>query len=270
MALEITLHTPPVVPLEAGVISPDRLAGLNASQIASLPVLHGNEPAAVGDFFRVRGSGADEIRLEGDLSRCKWIGHRMSVGRLVVTGPVGRHAGAEMRGGELEVLGAADDWAGAEMTGGRLIIHGQAGHNLGSAYRGSRAGMQGGEILLYGDAGDEAGQGMRRGLIAIGGRSGDFTGAYMLAGTIIVLGEMGWRAGAGMRRGSIISLCPVRLLPSFGFACIYRPTFLRLYLRYLNALGLAISTAQVEGRYQRWSGDCLDLGRGEILFWNGE
>jgi formylmethanofuran dehydrogenase subunit C len=125
--------------------------------------------------------------------------------------------------------------------------------------------MRGGEIVVHGNAGAEVGNGMRRGLIGIGGNSGDFTGVNLLAGTIIVLGELGWRSGAGMQRGSIVSMRPARLLPTFAFACVYRPVFLRLYLDHLRALGLPITGAFRDGRYARWSGDLVDLGRGEML-----
>jgi formylmethanofuran dehydrogenase subunit C len=106
---------------------------------------------------------------------------------------------------------------------------------------------------------------MRRGLIAIGGNSGDFTGVNMLAGTIIVLGQLGWRSGAGMKRGSIISMDDAQLLPTFTFACTYHPTFLPIYLQHLRSLGLPIDDRQINGTYRRWSGDSVELNRGEIL-----
>ena len=68
-----------------------------------------------------------------------------------------------------------------------------------------------------------------------------------------------------MRRGSIVTMAPATPLATFVFSCIYRPPFLRLYLRRLRALGLDVSDEQLEGRYARWSGDGLDLRRGEIL-----
>ena len=151
------------------------------------------------------------------------------------------------------------------MTGGRIVIRGNAGHMVGAPYRGSRVGMRGGEILIFGNAGSEVGSGMRRGLIAVAGDSGDFTGVNMLAGTIAVLGRLGWRPGAGMRRGTIVSMHPAELLPTFSFACTFRPVILRLYLPYLRGLGLPITEAQVQGSYQRWCGDAIELNRGEIL-----
>jgi formylmethanofuran dehydrogenase subunit C len=58
---------------------------------------------------------------------------------------------------------------------------------------------------------------------------------------------------------------PMRMLPTFNFDCVYRPTFLRIYLRQLVQLGVPVTDAQINGSYKRWSGDMVELGRGEIL-----
>jgi formylmethanofuran dehydrogenase subunit C len=265
MSIKLTLKTAPTVPLEAEVIAPDKLAGLSEAEISALPVQYGNQKAELGEFFQVTGTGNDEVEVEGDLSRVKLIGAGMTGGRLVIHGEVGMHLGATMHGGEIVVEGNAGDWVGAEMLGGRVIVKGNAGHLVGSGYRGSKIGMQGGEIIVYGSAGNEVGGAMRRGLIAIGGDTGDFTGVNMLAGTIIVLGRLGWRTGAGMTRGSIISMHDAELLPTFGYACTYHPTFLRLYLLHLRSLGLPIDEVHLSGQYRRWSGDSVQLNRGEVL-----
>jgi formylmethanofuran dehydrogenase subunit C len=112
--------------------------------------------------------------------------------------------------------------------------------------------------------GPQAGAGLRRGLIAVAGRVDEAAGLRMLAGTIFALGGLGPRAGAGMRRGSIVTTAAAPL-GTFAFSCVYRPPFLRLYLRRLRALGLAVSDEQIAGRYARWCGDGLELRRGEIL-----
>jgi formylmethanofuran dehydrogenase subunit C len=265
MTLSLTLRDHPVMPLEAEVLCPDRLAGASREEIEALPVWHGNERTRVGEFFAVSGGGDDDVRLEGDLSRVKFVGAGMTAGRVTVAGDVGTHAGAGMRGGELHVEGDAGDWAGAGMRGGTLVVHGSAGYQLGGAYPGERAGMRGGEIVVLGDAGAQAGAGLRRGLIAVAGRVGDAAGLRMLAGTIVALGGVGRWAGAGMRRGSIVTMAPATPLATFVFSCIYRPAFLRLYLRRLRDLGLAVSEQQLDGRYARWCGDSLELRRGEIL-----
>jgi len=265
MTLTLTLHTQPAVPLEAEVITPDNMTGLTAAQVVALPVMHGNQAAQLGDFFRVEGEADGEVRLVGDLSRIKRIGSGMRGGKLHVDGDVGMHVGAGMVDGEIVVEGSADDWAGAEMQGGRITIKGHAGHSLGSAYRGSSKGMLGGEIIVHGHVGSEAGNSMRRGLIAIGGNTGEFAGVNMLAGTLLVLGELGARAGAGLLRGTLISMEPVQMLPTFIFDCVYQPNYLPLYLRHVRALGLPIHDGFITGAYQRWSGDRVALGRGEVL-----
>jgi formylmethanofuran dehydrogenase subunit C len=265
MSLALTLHTPPAVPLEADTLSPARLAGLSPDQVARRAVVHGNQAAELGEFFRISGTPDGEIHLDGDLSRVKRVGAGMSEGRIVIHGPVGMHLGAGMSGGEIIVEGDAGDWVGPEMSGGRIVIRGNAGHMVGSAPRGSTVGMRGGEIVVLGSVGNEAGSGMRRGILAVGRDAGDFTGVNMLAGTIVVVGRLGWRTGAGMKRGTIVSMEPAELLPTFAYACTYRPVFLRLYLPYLRRLGLPVTDEQVTGRYQRWSGDAVELNRGEIL-----
>ncbi len=265
MSLTLTLHTTPEVPLEAEAIRPDGLAGLGESEVSNLIVHHGNQKVPLGEFFHTAGKGDGEVRLEGDLSRVKLVGAGMAEGRLVIDGSVGQHVGAGMSGGEILVNGDAGDWVGPEMSGGRIVVKGDASHMVGSAYRGSQVGVSGGEIIVHGKAGNEVGNTMRRGLIAIGGDCGDFAGVNMLAGTIIVLGRLGWRSGAGMKRGSIVSMHDAPVLPTFTYACRYSPTFLRLYLLHLARAGLPIDDAQLDGFYRRWSGDSIELNRGEIL-----
>jgi formylmethanofuran dehydrogenase subunit C len=263
--LEIALHTRPEVPLEAESLAPQRLLGLAVAEIEKLPALHGNERCVLADFFRVQGSAEGEIVLSGDLDRIKLIGAGMTGGRMVIHGRVGAHLGAGMRGGEIVVHGDAADWIAPEMSGGRILVLGNAGHMAGSAHRGSMTGITGGEIIIRGNAGNEVGAGMRRGLIAIGGDAGDFTGVNMLAGTIIVFGQLGPRAGAGMKRGSIVAMRDTELLPTFSYACTYHPDFLRVYLLHLRSLGVAVSDESMEGPYRRWSGDSLEMNRGEVL-----
>jgi formylmethanofuran dehydrogenase subunit C len=263
--LTLTLREQPAVPLETDGLTPDRLATCRRGEVEALAVWHGNRRAQVGDFFAVSGSAGEELRVEGDLRRVKFLGAGMTAGRLTVVGDAGMHTGAGMRGGELVVAGAVADFAGVGMRGGRLVVEGSAGHHLGGQQQGERAGMRGGEILVFGDAKEQVGAGLRRGLIAVAGRVGDAAGLRMLAGTIVALGGFGARPGAAMRRGTIVAMSHVTLLPTFGFACSYRPPFLRLYLRHLRALGLPLTDEQIEGRYARWCGDGLELRRGEIL-----
>ncbi len=264
--MKLSLYTLPQVPLEAETISPGLLLGKSASEVEALPVFHGNNEMKLGDFFTViPRPGNDTVEVEGDLSKVKLLGNAMSSGRLIIHGNVGAHLGAGMTGGEIIVEGNAADWVGREMSGGHIIIKGNAGHMLGSAVRGATVGMLGGEILVHGSAGNEIGHGMRRGLIAIGKDSGDFTGVNMKAGTIVVLGQLGQRPGAGLKRGTIVSLEGAELLPTFTYDCIYRPTFLTPYLLHLRKMGFDIADDAIGGNYERWSGDSIELNRGEIL-----
>jgi formylmethanofuran dehydrogenase subunit C len=265
MSLTLTMRNAPEVPLEAEALSPERFEGMSAAQAAAVAVLYGNRRALVGDFFAIEGHGDGELRLVGDLTKVKRIGCGMSRGRIVVDGNAGMHLGVGMSGGAIIVQGDAADSVGLEMLGGQIVIMGNAGHLVGSTIRGGSVGVRGGEIIVHGNAGNETGTGMRRGLIAVGGNTGDFTGANMLAGTIVVLGQLGWRSGAGMKRGSIVSTQPADLLPTFTYACTYRPVMLRLVMAHLRERGLPVTDAHVCGRYRRWSGDAVEANRGEVL-----
>lgn len=265
MSLNLILHTLPEVPLEAELLSPDKTTGMNESALAEVKVMHGNQPARVGDFFKVTGKANGEMHLEGDLSRVKHLGAGMNSGKLIIHGNVGAHLGTGMAGGEIIVEGDAADWVGPEMSGGRIVVKGNAGHMVGSAYRGSAKGMTGGEIIIHGNVRNETGHAMRNGLIIVGGNSGDFTGVDMLAGTIIVLGEMGIRSGAGMKRGTIVSMHQAEMLPTFSYSCLYLPSYLRMLLQHVTKAGLAVNEKYFKGQYQRWCGDSVELNKGEIL-----
>jgi formylmethanofuran dehydrogenase subunit C len=265
VTLTLTLREAPSAPVRAEALSPDRLADLGQTEIERLELWHGNRRAALAELFAVSGAGGSDLRVEGDLARVAGLGAGMAGGRMTIAGRAGPHVGAGMRGGEIVVEGDAGDWAGAELQGGRLVVRGSAGRRLGGAYAGSRAGMRGGEILVHGDAGDETGAGLRRGLIAVAGRVGDAAGLSALAGTIVAFGALGAHPGAGMRRASIVAMTPPTLLPTYAPACTYSPLYVRLFLRRLRALGLPVTDDQIEGRYTRWSGDGVELRRGEIL-----
>ncbi len=127
--------------------------------------------------------------------------------------------------------------------------------------------MSGGTILVEGSAGIELGMRMRRGVIAVRGPVRDFAGLQMKGGTIVLMGGAEIRTGAWMVRGTIISLVPLRLLPTFAFACAYQPTFVRLYAKYLDSFGFRIPIGADAGSYRRYTGDTAVPGKGEILVW---
>lgn len=258
------------IPIEADRVCPDHFVGRSRAEIEALPALRGRRKTTLGDLFTVEGEDSDQIVVEGDLRHVKHIGQEMSQGKITIHGDVGMHLGAEMRGGEIVVHGNVDAWAGAHMSGGVIQVHGKAGPMLGAAYPGETRGMRGGVILIDGDAGPRAGERMRRGLIAVRGNLGEFAGARMIAGSLFVFGALGARAGAGMKRGTIVALGGVAdgLLPVFRYACSYRPSFLRYYLRRLREWGLPVTPDQMEGIFRRYAGDITTLGKGEILVYD--
>lgn len=260
--ITLTLKQQPNVPLEAEVISPDVMAELRQDAIRALPVFLGKRQVRLDEFFDVEGEASDELEVRGDASRVKWLGRGMSRGRLRIDGHAGMHLGAYMKGGTIEVTGNASDWLGAEMTGGLIRVRCNAGGQVGAAYRGSSTGMKEGIILIGGSAGLEVGMRMRRGIIVVGGPVRDFAGLQMKGGTIFLLGGGELRTGAWMVRGTIVTLQPLPLLPTFAYACTYEPTFLRLYTRHLQALGMPSPPI---GAYRRYTGDASVPGKGEIL-----
>jgi formylmethanofuran dehydrogenase subunit C len=267
--LHLRYHGTTTIPVEAECLTPDNLTGKSQAQIAALPVHYGNALAPLGDFFSVEGDSADkEILIEGDCGRVKRIGAGMASGRITIRGDVGMHLGAEMTGGEIHVYGRAGDWVGAEMRGGRIHVHGDAGNLVGAAYRGGQIGMRGGVVLIEGKAGNEVGAHMRRGLIAVGGDVGDFVGVAMIAGGVFVFGRTGPRPGAGMKRGTLaLGGDMPGLLPTFRYDCDYRPVFLSLYLRQLRAWNFPVHDRLFTGSWRRYSGDLIEMGKGEVLHW---
>jgi formylmethanofuran dehydrogenase subunit C len=89
----------------------------------------------------------------------------------------------------------------------------------------------------------------------------------MKGGTIVLMGGAEIRTGAWMVRGTIVCLKPIRLLPTFAFACAYNPTFLRLYAKSLQEKGFSIPCEERDGSYRRCTGDTSVPGKGEILLW---
>jgi formylmethanofuran dehydrogenase subunit C len=265
--IALTLKVHPTVPLEAESISPDVTASLSHDAVRALPVFLGKRQCRLDEFFEVEGAASDELLIRGDAARVKWIGCGMSRGRITIQGNAGMHLGSAMKGGTIEVTGNAADWVGAEMTNGLIRIRGNAGGQVGAAYRGSLAGMKGGTILVGGSAGLEVGMRMKRGIIVIGGLARDFAGLQMKGGTLVLLGGAELRTGAWMIRGTIVSLAAIPLLPTFAFACAYDPTFLRLYAKHLQTLGVSIPVQPKDGSYRRYTGDSSVPGKGEILIW---
>ncbi len=260
------------LPADGESLNPEILASLSATEVAGLSIPLGNTTAHVGDLFEVDGErrGRDD-RLQRRPPACPRdrAGAR-SPGTIAVRGDVGGLLGAEMTGGTIEAEGPVGDYAGAAMRGGLLRIRGSAGRSLGSAYPGGRLGMREGVILVDGAIGPGAGLSMRRGLIAVSGPSGDDLGRAMVAGSIFAFGSVGRRAGAGMKRGTLALFGfgdprEFEPLPTFAPTGRFRPHFLTIYLRRLRQWGFPVPEAAFSNAVDRYNGDLVERGQGEIL-----
>lgn len=250
--ITLSLTTQPQHALVADSVAADRFTTLSEKAIAELPMLCGGRSGQLGDFFQVRGERSSTVRVEGDLGRVEAIGTAMAGGELVIEGSVGRDLGLAM-------------------SGGRIDVHGNAGDNAGGAQPGAARGMTGGEIIVRGSVADEAGARMRRGLFVVTGDAGRGTGKGMIAGTVVVCGTAAPGTGRFLKRGSIVALGHIEHLATFSYACAYRPPHVALLLRYLRSCaGVPLPDRYLTGRYERYSGDLAELGRGEILQWSGE
>ena len=250
-AVVLTLAHAPDHALVADCIAADRFASCGSKEIAELPVVHGGRPARLGDFFQVKGERVARVRIAGDLRRVEGIGAGMAGGELVIEGSVGRDLGRALAGGTIDVRG-------------------DAGDNAGGALPGASRGMTGGEIVIRGSAGADAGARMRRGLVVVTGAAAERAGHGMIAGTVLLCGTAGRGTGRWTRRGTIVALAPIERPATFRYACTYRPPHLRLLFAHLaRRHDLAVAERYVTGRYDRYSGDLAELGKGEILQWAG-
>ena len=89
----------------------------------------------------------------------------------------------------------------------------------------------------------------------------------MKGGTIVLLDGAEIRAGAWMNRGTIISLKPLQIMPTFGYATDFNPTFMNVYARQLKEFGINLPYSISTGTFQRHAGDLSVPGKGEILVW---
>jgi formylmethanofuran dehydrogenase subunit C len=267
MPITLQLKRQPTVPLEAEVLTPDKLAELSNDEIRSLVVYHGKRQLPLGEFFDVEGERSEDLVIHGALHKVRWIGRAMSKGSITIHGNVGMHLGAYMAGGRIEVHGHATDWIGAEMKNGFIHIRGNVGGQVGAAYRGSLLGMRDGTIIVDGFAGLEAGMRMKGGVIIIGGPAKDFTGLQMKGGMIVLMSGAEIRTGAWMNRGTIISMKPLQMMPTFELASDKDPTFLSEYANQMKEFGIHLPSAAADGSFQNYNGDLAVSDKGEILIW---
>jgi formylmethanofuran dehydrogenase subunit C len=270
--IALTLRRPLDRPIDASQLALDHWRELDAGDIARRGVrVAGIGLVPLGEFFDVKGGRSRRIRFVGDLTSVEGVGTGLDGAELVIDGSVGREVGARMKAGHIHVQGNAGWGAGLEMAGGRLEIQGDAAARVGGAPLGVKRGMSGGEIVVRGSAGPEAGASMRRGLVVVGGDVGEGVGRATIAGTVVVLGAVGPNAGQWSKRGSIIALGSVQPIPTYRYACTFRPQYVSLLFQYLaKQWRLPLTREFVNGLYRRYSGDLAELGAGEILAWTPE
>lgn len=263
-ALVLTARGVPNQRVDLARLTPERLAGLSAREIAAIDVNTTRERLTVGELFRMRNGDAGCLVIEGACDRFDNVGCGLAGGDIVVEGGVGEKAGRLMRAGRIDIRGSAGPWAGSGMRDGRLSIRGNAGDWLGGPLPGEMAGMRGGLLHIGGDAGAMAGDRLRRGVIVIGGGTGEFPGCRMIAGTLIVGGATGRLPGYLMRRGTIMMANRSSgMSPTFVDSGMAEPVFQRLLARTLAAHDLHLPW--LLGPMRRLVGDTAIGGKGEIL-----
>ncbi len=237
--------------VEAESISPDSFAGKSEAELGEIAVMQGPREAKLAEFFEVEawdeettveGDVAVEILIDGDVSRVKRIGQRMTKGRIEIGGSAGMHLGSEMAGGEIRVRGNAGSWAGMNMRGGLLEVGGDVGDHAGSAYRGSWRGMSGGKIIVHGNGRSQLGGGMAGGEILVEGRVENFCGIRQNGGLILVGKDAVRGVGAEMIGGTIAVLGTIQnFTPGFVAAGTERDP--------------AIGDLKIEGEFSKFLGD---------------
>lgn len=210
------------------------------------------------------------VEWAGPTAQVHGLGSGWSRGTLKILGAAGDDVGFGMTGGSIEVAGDAGAGVGRGMRGGRITIAGSVGDHAGGPPPGSIRGMTGGELLIAGNAGRLLGERMRRGIIAVQGNTGSGTAREMLAGTLVLGSTPVELVGIGLKRGTLVLLGAAAEGPfpgpHFDFALRYQPTFLRVLLRHLAPLCDWIDEkTSLAADYDRYSGDILEGGRGEIL-----
>ncbi|NLX49091.1 MAG: formylmethanofuran dehydrogenase subunit C [Methanospirillum sp.] len=219
--VKLTPIAQPELCLDCYAISPDALAGLTESGIADLEVWEGKVRWRLGDFFEVSGDAGrtpDEthVVVDGDASRMKYIGYKMTGGMITVNGSADMYLGGWMKGGKIHVTGDVDSFCGIQMEGGEIMVDGRAQNHVGCAYRGDWRGMRGGTLRIRGDAGNDIGTFINGGTIIVEGNAFIHVSTHGEGGTVIIKGDVQGRVGGQMVKGDIFVLGAIQhMLPGF-------------------------------------------------------
>ncbi len=238
------------IPIEAEIITTNNFAGKSIEEIKKLSVWRGNREKTLGDFFDVKGSKVDDpaglkIIIDGDVSRVKGIGKKMTAGEIVINGNAGMHTADLQNGGKMTVNGDVEGFCGLEMKKGEFIVNGNAGNYFIAANRGSWQGMTGGKVVVNGNVGSEMAAWVRgkNTRIEINGNVKTFCAIHMHGGVLIINGDVANRVGAEAAGGTIIVNGKVEeMLPSFK------------YEGEVKEIQLS-ETEKITGKYLQFNGD---------------
>ena len=204
----LTVKTAPELYLECENVNPDAFAGKKAAEIAKLGAFQGKEISTLGDYFTITGDAGEtaadtKIIVNGDCTKMKYLGAKMTAGEMIVNSPCDMYTGAWMKGGKLTVNGDVHSFCGLALAGGEFTINGNAGNYLGAAYRGDWRGMSGGVLRVKGNAGSDVATFMIGGEMIIGGDVDIHLGTHMEGGKIVLKGNANRRVGGQLVKGEI-------------------------------------------------------------------
>lgn len=266
-ALTFTRKTATAQRVDCAPLTPERLAGKSAADIAAIPLQCGKRSLRADALFDISGSDASHVTFRHASEKLDYIGLGMREGAITLHGNAGAYLGMQMRGGSITLHGNAGDFAACEMAGGQLHIHGNVGDFLAAPLPGNRKGMKGGVVIVTGNAGDRVGDQMRRGIVLIEGNAGAYCASRMLAGTIGVLGSVGNYVGYGMRRGSLLLFQPPQLHATLQDCGFHTLPFLSLMFKSFAHLPSQFAAIR-QNRARRYAGDLGNDGKGEILLFS--
>ena len=204
----LTVKKVPDLFLECENVNPDIFAGKTADQIGKLGTYQGKETSALSEYFTIAGNAgttaADtKIVVNGDCSKMKYLGAKMTAGEMVVNSDCDMYTGSWMKGGKLTVNGNVHSFCGLAMAGGEFTINGNAGNYLCAAYRGDWRGMSGGVLRVKGNAGSDVASFMTGGTLIVEGDVDIHLGTHMEGGKIILKGNANRRVGGQLVKGEI-------------------------------------------------------------------
>jgi formylmethanofuran dehydrogenase subunit C len=255
--ITLTLKKFSSIALEFEELIPDTVYNWSKEDFENYQVPVGNTRFPLTNYFDIEvegeAEGPEEVKmiLDGDMSRVKYIGYKMTAGEIIVNGDADLQAGAEMIGGSLKINGNAESYVGREMRGGSIEVMGDVREYCGTSYIGEWRGMSGGVIKVHGNAGKQLADCMSGGEIYIGGSCDILAGIHMTKGYIEIGGDVTRWPGGQMKNGTIVIKGKLSsLLEGFENEGIF--------------VDPDIEGRQLTGKYIKYKGDIGVNGKGSL------